>query len=69
MANVEVGDSIFSKNNMEFNCRVKAVNGNKITVAYSDNYEETQVVDKSCLTYIEDGEWDAPNWTFQFDQL
>ena len=54
---------------MEFTCTVKAVNGNKITVVYSDNYEETQVVDKSCLSYIEDGEWDAPNWTFQFDQL
>lgn len=69
MKDLKVGDSIFSKNNSEFNCTVKAINGNKVTVEYVDEYEETQVVNKSCLTYMSDGEFEAPNRTFQFDQL
>ena len=69
MAEIKVGDHIFSKNNMEFGCTVKAINGSKITVEYVDDYEETQVVDKSCLIYMSDGEYEAANRTFQFDQL
>ena len=69
MAEIKVGDHIFSKNNMEFGCSVKAINGSKITVEYVDDYEETQVVDKSCIAYKKNGLWEAPNWTFQFEQL
>ena len=69
MAEIKVGDHIFSKNNMEFGCSVKAINGSKITVEYVDEYEETQVIDKNCLTYMSDGEYEAPNRTFQFEQL
>ena len=69
MKDLKVGDSIFSKNNTEFNCTVKAIKGSKVTVEYVDEYEETQIVDKSCLTYMSDGEYEAANRTFQFDQL
>jgi hypothetical protein len=73
MREPKVGDNIFSKNGTEFNCNIISIRGNVITVEYSDNYEEHEMISiaflKSC-DYMEDSQmWDVPNWTFNFEQL
>ncbi len=64
----EVGDNVFSKNDMEFNCTISSINGNKIILEYHDDYVEECTVSISSLTKLDDG-WEMPNWTAHFDQL
>jgi len=65
---IKVGMEVFSKNDSEFYSKVSAVNGDKITVEYYDEYEEQETVSASTFTKMGDG-IECPNWTFSFDQL
>jgi hypothetical protein len=70
MKQVQVGDSVFSKNGMEFYCTVVEVKGSKVTVRYCDGNEEFyETVSKSLFrNWDPEGEdWDIPNWTFGFE--
>ena len=68
MKEPEVGDNVFSKNGIEFNCAISSINGNKITVEYNDNYVEECTINRSDLKPLDD-EWEVPNWTISLEQL
>ena len=66
---MKVGDMVHSKNGIEFSCEITKIQGSKITLTYTDYYEEEAIVNKSDLTKISDDEYDMPNWTVNFTQI
>jgi len=69
MNKIKLNDICFSKNGTEFNCIITEIKNNKVTVRYSDKYDEYCTVDKKIFKYKSGSEWDIPNWTFSFEQL
>ena len=68
---IEVGNEVFSKNGIEFECYVSEIKGDKITLSYSDRYEEEYVVDRSDLKDWNEYNkfWNMDNWTANFEQV
>lgn len=66
---MKIGDEVFSKNGVEFYSEIVAIQGNKVTVKYNGNYEETNTVDISCFDKMDEDSYQVPNWTFDFEQI
>ena len=67
MAQVKVGDKVFSKNGIEFTAEVVAVNGLKVTVeVWNDGDPKRYEISKSLFKEKFDGYWSLPNWSIPY---
>ena len=62
---IKVGAYIDSKNGVEFSVRIDKIEGSRVTVAWTNNWQDDlfQTIDKSIIRVHDDGSLSVPNWT------
>lgn len=62
---IQVGAYIESKNGVEFTVRISKIEGSKITVSWTNDWQDDcyQTIDKSLIRVDSDGTLSVPNWT------
>jgi len=64
---LKVGDTVYGKNDMEYICHIKEINGDNVTVAYTDyGIECTNVVSKRFFYMSDDKEINLKAWATNF---
>ena len=62
---IKVGAYIDSKNGVEFSVRIDKIEGSRVTVAWTNDWQDDlfQTIDKSIIRVHDDGSLSVPNWT------
>jgi len=64
---LKVGNIVYGKNDMEYTCIIKEINGDNITVAYTDDgIEYTDVVSRRFFYMSDNKEINLQKWATNF---
>lgn len=64
---IQVGAYIESKNGVEFSVRIDKIEGSRVTVKWTNDWQDDcyQTIDKSIVRVDNDGCLSVPNWTIR----